>query len=257
MISTTVFLEKIRQIQSEAPQYKRGGFGLRGVCDCIGLIIGALRRANAGWGNVHGSNYAFRNEMQRTTPIRSVDDLEEGWAVYKFHPKGHAKNRLPSSYRGHPDQNDYYHVGVVDSVHPLRILHCTSWKGGSGVKVDTRIGTWAVGGPLSRVSSSGSAPAPPPADYHAPVVAIPVPAAVRTLRVIKGVPLMRGEDVREVQRQLLTRGYSVGPKGADGIYGWDTHRAVLAFQVAAFPANASDWDGVVGARTRAKLGVGA
>ena len=56
-----------------------------------------------------------------------------------------------------------------------------------------------------------------------------------------------------MQRRLLELGYSVGVKGADGIYGWDTQRAVLAFQMAAFPASRDDWDGVVGPRTLAKL----
>lgn len=87
---------------------------------------------------------------------------------------------------------------------------------------------------------------------------LPTPSkeAPRTLRVIRGVPLMRGEDVRTLQHKLIAAGYSVGRKGPDGIYGWDTYRAVLAFQMATWPRSALDWDGVVGPRTWAKLGVG-
>ena len=66
---------------------------------------------------------------------------------------------------------------------------------------------------------------------------------------------MRGEDVRRVQQRLIALGYSVGPKGADGVYGWDTYRAVVAYQMHAFPASAVDWDGVAGPRTLGKLGV--
>lgn len=245
MITVEAFLEKVREIQREVPQYKLGGFGLRGVCDCIGLIIGALRRIGAGWGKVHGSNYALRNEMEYVVPIKTAADLRVGWPVYKFHPPGHPKNRLPSSYRNHPDQNDYYHVGVVDNVSPLRILHCTSWKGGSGIKVDTRLGSWAVGGPLKRLG--GRVPASPQAhNATPPVLTQPAAQASRTLRVIKGVPLMRGEDVRNIQKLLIQLGYSVGIKGADGVYGWDSHAAVVAFQ----RANGMPEDGIVTPATR-------
>jgi len=57
-----------------------------------------------------------------------------------------------------------------------------------------------------------------------------VVAVDRTLQVIKGVPLMRGKDVLELQAALVHRGYSVGSKGPDGIYGWDTEAAVRAWQ---------------------------
>lgn len=54
----------------------------------------------------------------------------------------------------------------------------------------------------------------------------------RILQVIKGVPLMRGQDVLELQAALVHRGYSVGSKGPDGVYGWDTEAAVRAWQAA-------------------------
>lgn len=77
----------------------------------------------------------------------------------------------------------------------------------------------------------------------------PAGSTRRTLRVIRGLPLQKGEDVMTVQRHLLSLGYSIGAKGADGFFGWDTHRAVLAFQMAAFPTSPADWDGVIGAKT--------
>lgn len=59
-----------------------------------------------------------------------------------------------------------------------------------------------------------------------------VVAVDRTLQVIKGIPLMRGKDVLELQAALVHRGYSVGSKGPDGVYGWDTEAAVRAWQAA-------------------------
>lgn len=57
---------------------------------------------------------------------------------------------------------------------------------------------------------------------------------------------MRGEDVRNIQKLLIQLGYSVGIKGADGVYGWDSHAAVVAFQ----RANGMPEDGIVTPATR-------
>lgn len=43
-------------------------------------------------------------------------------------------------------------------------------------------------------------------------------------------PMLRGDDVRELQKRLIARGYACGRSGADGIFGRDTQAAVRAFQ---------------------------
>ena len=40
----------------------------------------------------------------------------------------------------------------------------------------------------------------------------------------------RGEAVKQLQKKLITAGYSVGPDGADGIFGNNTFKAVVMFQ---------------------------
>lgn len=42
----------------------------------------------------------------------------------------------------------------------------------------------------------------------------------------------RGEEVEEAQRKLIEKGYSCGKSGADGIFGANTEKAVIAFQKA-------------------------
>lgn len=148
MITLIKFLAGLNAIIDSRPSYKLGQDGRNGQCDCIGLIIGAIRRAGGEWKGTHGSNYAARNEMQT---MESPPRLEVGAAVYKYHEPGQAGWNLPAAYANHPDQNDYYHVGVVLSVKPLRIAHCTSWSGGSGIKIDTVIGKWRRGGRLKKV----------------------------------------------------------------------------------------------------------
>lgn len=59
----------------------------------------------------------------------------------------------------------------------------------------------------------------------------------------------RGDWVTILQQKLILRGYSCGSKGADGIYGNDTVKAVKAFQ----KANGLTADGVAGPKTWAAL----
>lgn len=152
MIVLAAFLRGVQAIIDEKPRYQLGGFGLRGICDCIGLIIGAIRRAGGEWKGTHGSNWALRNAMLTRRNITSASTLRVGEAVYKYRDPGQAGYSLPEAYRGLADQRDYYHVGVVMSVSPLRIAHCTSWSGGSGIKIDTVIGAWRVAGWLKSVA---------------------------------------------------------------------------------------------------------
>ena len=58
MIQLSDFLTQIAAIAAESPSYRLGGDGSDGTCDCVGLIIGAIRRAGGQWAGTHGSNYA-------------------------------------------------------------------------------------------------------------------------------------------------------------------------------------------------------
>ena len=142
------FLAGVAEIVNTNPTYKEGGDGSRGSCDCIGLIIGAIRRAGEQWPWTHGSNWTARNYMVN---LVSPAPLLLGGIVNKYHNPGDPGYNLPAAYKDHPDQRDYYHVGVITSVSPLRITHCT---GGTtdGIKVDTNIGAWRYGGRLKGVA---------------------------------------------------------------------------------------------------------
>lgn len=61
---------------------------------------------------------------------------------------------------------------------------------------------------------------------------------------------VRGNDVKELQRELIKRGYSCGKYGADGIFGNETEKAVKKFQ----KDNKLTQDGIVGKNTAHKLG---
>ena len=150
MIDTGQFLAKVEEIAAEEPSYRSGGSGTDGTCDCIGLIIGAIRRAGGSWRGTHGSNYAARNEIKSLNHIDSVSQLTVGEAVFKARNPGDAKYALPSGYSGHPDQHDYYHVGVVISVSPLMIRHMTTPK----PIIDTKLGKWGYHGWLKKITAT-------------------------------------------------------------------------------------------------------
>lgn len=144
------FIAQVKAIAAEEPKYRLGGYGKDGTCDCIGLTIGAIRRAGGTWGGTHGSNYAARYQtaaLERNT----AENLFVGKQVYKAREKGHARWKLPSRYAGHADQRDYYHAGVVTGVTPLEITHSTGTGLPSSIRRDTALGAWDWGGKLRKV----------------------------------------------------------------------------------------------------------
>lgn len=155
MINASDFLAEVAAIQAERPTYRLGGDGSDGTCDCIGLIIGAIRRAGGSWKGTHGSNYAARNVMNFLGT--DMSGMVPGWLAYKAKAPGEAGYDLPGTYDGHPDKLDYYHVGVVTGVNPLRITHCTSGGGVDGITVDTKQGKWAYFGPCDLIDYNGEA----------------------------------------------------------------------------------------------------
>lgn len=153
-ISLDAFLTQLDSIAASSPRYRLGGDGSDGTCDCIGLIIGALRRAGGAWPGIHGSNYAARNQVSALQPITSANALSVGELVFKSREPGTSGYALPSRYADHPDPLDYYHVGVVRSTVPLTILHCTT----PGIMTDTKLGKWRHHGWLNCISQKGEAP---------------------------------------------------------------------------------------------------
>lgn len=142
------FLRGVDAIAEEKPTYKLGHDGSDGTCDCIGLIIGAIRRAGGKWTGTHGSNWAARNAMDTLHAVTEPVDLQVGQAVFKAAEPGQSGYNLPDRYNGDADTRDYYHVGVVRSVSPLEIVHCT----GPGIVYDNKLGKWNYAGWLRMVS---------------------------------------------------------------------------------------------------------
>lgn len=144
------FVDHVLQIADKRPTYREGGTGKDGTCDCIGLIMGAMYAMGRKKYPMHSTNYFARYQMRDLHDITSEMDYRYGMVVYKsradtaglnarYHPGGRY-------YTG--DMLDYYHVGVVTSLMPLHITHCTSGGGANGIKTDYAIGEWRYGGEI-------------------------------------------------------------------------------------------------------------
>ena len=150
MISVKAFLSKVEEIACEDPAYRIGGTGTDGTCDCIGLIVGAIRRAGGTWSGRKGSNYAARHEVVSLASIARIADLTVGEAVFKARnpgDSGYDAETIQRNYADSADKRDYYHIGVVESVQPLRIRHMTTPR----AKTDTSLGKWSYHGWLRKI----------------------------------------------------------------------------------------------------------
>lgn len=213
------FARNALDIAEERPRYELGGDGSDGTCDCVGLCIGALRRGGVKYKNLHGTNWAARNEAVELWKIDRVSDLRVGDTVLKAYEPGDANWNLPARYANDPDQRDYYHAGVVVSVNPLRIVHMTS----PTAKTDTTLGKWRFAFLWRQLSSGNS--------------------TTQESEFMDTVKYgSRGEDVIALQNALNAAGYTVD---VDGIFGKKTKSAVERYQ----KEHGLSVDGIVGENT--------
>ena len=119
-------------------QYKSPGTNDKQGIDCSGLFVYAFNSINKKI--YHGSNRIARVYCHGLSPIKA--NLELGDVVFKTHTEG--KN-LPIQYKkGGKYYNkdmpqDFYHIGLVTSLKPLRIVHATP----PAVKVDKSASAWS------------------------------------------------------------------------------------------------------------------
>ena len=141
-ISVEQFLSAVNENAARIHAYRKGGTGKDGTCDCVGLLIGALLLAGIQYSGIHGSNYFARNWTIGLKHIASTSELIAGDVVFKSKMPGDPDYDLPEKYSGSSWKNDFYHIGVVTSVTPLRIAHCSS----GGMHYDSKLGKWSYFG---------------------------------------------------------------------------------------------------------------
>ncbi len=157
-MTTADFLKQVLAIADSAPSYREGGTGADGTCDCIGLVMGAMYALGCGKYELHSSNYFARKQTDGLSELQDVSQLSAGMLVYKARTDTARLNAryLPggSCYNG--DLLDYYHAGVVESVYPLSIVHCTSSAEANGIARDKSIGSWTHFGTVSGLGETAA-----------------------------------------------------------------------------------------------------
>lgn len=151
------FLSGVRRIAASDPTYRTGGDGSDGTCDCVGLIMGAL----GGEFPMHSSNWFARYRTEWLEELSGAAQLIPGMIVYKVKTEDDAGYDLHERYLSGGrydtgDRLDYYHVGVVESVDPLNIVHCTSGGGADGIAYANTIHGWTHCGFVSSVEYSAT-----------------------------------------------------------------------------------------------------
>lgn len=158
------YVEKCEEIVAAQPVYKKGAAN-RQECDCIGMTKYGLRENGVSISTT-GTNYTARFQVDGLRKIGSAADLSVGDVVFKAYEQGESGWGLDQYPKYMPggkcytgDLRDYYHIGTVASLSPLKIIHMTS----PSAKTDTKIGKWGFVASLkSSYISDNPEPGPEP-----------------------------------------------------------------------------------------------
>lgn len=174
-ISVEKFIEGVLSVYEEKPGYKTGHDGSDGLCDCIGMVKGGLKRGGAtGVKNMAGTNTAARKAIEDLHKIESAAELCRGDVVLKVRDKDDSSMPLPDKFRKGGSEysekwgeTNFTHIGTVTNTNPLEITHMTS----PTATKDTKVGRWEYVGVLPWVEA-GTAPEPEPEPMPEPGTAI-------------------------------------------------------------------------------------
>ena len=143
-MATTVdgYVSACEELVEAKPEYVTGKSTLK-QCDCIGMDKYAFRKLGVPF-STSGTNHSARSQVTGLRKIVGTSDLKIGDVVFKAYEPGQSGYDLPDKYKEggkeyNGDLRDYYHIGTVKSVYPLRIMHMTK----PTAKVDDKIGKWA------------------------------------------------------------------------------------------------------------------
>jgi len=155
-MTADAFLNAVQNIVQSAPVYREGGTGADGTCDCIGLVMGAMYACGQAAYDLHSSNYFARFQTDGLEALDTEDQLQPGMIVFKARSGADTLHERyqPGGRCFNGDLLDYYHAGVVESVQPLSIVHCTSSNNANGIAFDDSIRGWTHCGSISGLAKA-------------------------------------------------------------------------------------------------------
>lgn len=161
MPSAKEFAYEVEDIALTVTGYHEGKSGQNGLCDCIGLIMGAMTNLGRGSYPMHSTNYFARYQTNNLRTIKSGETLQVGQILYKANNDQSDLNdryKPGGRYYVNSDLNNYYHVGVITSLSPLEITHCTQDGSISGIKRDSSTKGWTHVGEVNGVDYATDIP---------------------------------------------------------------------------------------------------
>ena len=202
--------------------------------DCQTFVERTIQRAGGSYVNYAGSNTIYREGVSRRAPLNSPEGkamLMPGALLFIVAEDGGE----PAHMRGDGLHNAN-HMGIYTGVKAAEVVHSSESRG--GVFPSTLRNGWTHIAHSKHALYVG--------DNQEQDNAVISRPSQRILKIIKGKPLLKGDDVLKVQQRLVVLGYSLTP---DGIYGYNTQAAVMDFQ----RSRGLLADGEVGDQTRAAL----
>lgn len=112
-----------RQMYDEHWTYEYGA-ARKGCVDCSGAFVYAYRQF--GLEIAHGSNAIARRYVSELQPVSKA---KPGDAAFKIYTPESKSWNLPATYKDSHDQNDYYHIGLVDDTGEF-VLNALGTKAG-------------------------------------------------------------------------------------------------------------------------------
>lgn len=139
------------------PYASPGANGPSGI-DCSGAFVYAYKQF--GERIYHGSNRIIRVYCHDVRSVSRLDELHVGMAIFKSRSdlsRMKAEYKPGGAYYNPALPYDYYHMGLVASVSPLKIINATP----PAVRIDTDLSKWCCAGDLNAVDYGGAQPPEP------------------------------------------------------------------------------------------------
>ncbi len=150
------------------PYASPGSNNEKGI-DCSGAFVRAYRKY--GQSIYHGSNRIVRVYCKGVFRISSAGQLQVGMAIFKSRTNTanmKAEYKPGGKYYNPALPEDFYHIGLVTSVNPLKIINATT----PVARVDTKLSAWSHAGKLNAVDYGTPGPNPDPTPDPVPSTAI-------------------------------------------------------------------------------------
>lgn len=203
MATAKEFAYEVEDIALTVTGYQEGKSGQNGLCDCIGLIMGAVARLSRVSYPMHDTNYFRRYQTDNLRTLKSGETLQVGQILYKARADQsdlNARYKPGGRYHTPKDMLDYYHIGVITALSPLEITHCTQDGSISGIKRDSSTKGWTHVGEVKGIDyAADTNVGSKPEETMSKTAYVSVPAGTSTVN-LRPRPSKNAEYIKRIKQ---------------------------------------------------------